>query len=94
VTAREEDAVEIRVLDLGQLGRVGQCLGGTRVLLEAPRIRRLKPWLIALGVERRLPALGRGERDRDACFAKDEIGCGKFFEPEPGLLAGVSQLVV
>ncbi|MCY1311323.1 hypothetical protein D9M70_616090 [compost metagenome] len=50
--------------------------------------------IIALRVERGLPALHGDKRHLDAGILQHVIGCSQFFQPEPGLLAGIAELVV
>src|SRR5689334_7501340 len=94
VAAGIEDRVEIGLIDTVEANRPGELRLGGFVGIEAARQFGLEHRLVALGIERRLAALGRRERYLGAGFLEDVKGCGKLFEPEAGLLAGVAELVM
>lgn len=62
---------------------------GLRVLLEATGDVRLEARILALGIERRTTALGRGQSDLRARVLKLIIRRGQLLQPEPGLAAGL-----
>jgi len=72
-------------------GQLGQRL---RIGFETPGQIRLERRLVALGVERRLPTLGRGQHDFGAGVLEGVIRGSQLFEPETGLEAGAAQFVV
>ena len=49
---------------------------------------------VALRIERRLAALGRGKHDLGAGFLERVVGGGELLEPEARLAARVAELVV
>ncbi len=94
MSAGVEDRVEVSLLDAVEADRLGElgfrcCIG-----LEAAREVGLEARLVALGIERRLPALGRGKHDLGAGILEGVVGRGELLEPEAGLAAGVAKLVV
>ena len=94
VTARVEDGVEPVHVHLGQGRGVGQGGLGLLVLVEPAGGVSLHLRLRARRVDGRLAAAGRGEGDLVAGVREDIVGRGELLEPEPGLAAGVAQLVV
>ena len=58
------------------------------------RVLGLEVGLVALGIKRRLAAVGRRERDLVASYLEHIIRRGQLFEPETGLAASVAELVM
>jgi hypothetical protein len=54
----------------------------------------LESRLVALGGERRLATLGRGQHDLRTGILEGVVRRGQLFVPEAGLAAGVAELVV
>ena len=94
MAAGVKDPIEITHFDIRQGGGVRQYLLCFRVVLETTGGVGLATFVIAAGINRGLPAFGRSQRDLRARVFKDIVGGCKFFQPEPGLLARVAQLVV
>ncbi len=94
VAAGIEDGVEVVRRDRAQLDRIGQDLLGRRVVLEPDHRLGLLGRVIAPGIDGRLPALGRGQGHLSPGVGEDVVGRGELLQPEPRLLAGVSQYVV
>src|SRR5215813_128015 len=67
---------------------------GIGVLLEATGDVRLEARILALGIERRTTALGRGQSDLRARVLKLIIRRGQLLQPEASLTARVAKLVV
>ena len=89
-----EDRVEIVRGDAGERhGGRERSLSGV-IALEPARGVGLRVVGIARGVDRRLPALGRGERDIGPRVLEHVIGCRKLLEPETGLVAGIAEIVM
>ena len=90
--------IEYRIKAVGGYARKYFCicesLLGRLVGLEPPGVIGLRIIGIARRIKRRLPALGRSQRDLRPGILEHIIRRGKFLEPEAGLLAGVAQLVV
>ena len=72
----------------------GQVLLRGVVRFEAPGRGGLCVLGVAHWIERRLAALGRGQRDQGARIMEHIVGGGELFEPEARLLAGVAELLV
>ncbi|MNI25290.1 hypothetical protein D3C73_789330 [compost metagenome] len=90
--------IEHRVIILGpnaaqQRGGGQRGLGGG-VLAEAICGSGLCVGLVAFGVQRRLPSLGRYQRQLCTGVLEGEIRCGELLQPEAGFLARVTQLIV
>ncbi|MNL52001.1 hypothetical protein D3C87_1751410 [compost metagenome] len=54
----------------------------------------LKRRFVAFRVQRRLPALGRGQHDVGAGVLKRVVRRGQLFEPEASFAAGIAKLIV
>ena len=89
-----EDRVEIVLTDAIEPRRVGEARLGRLVRLEPAGEIGLKFGFIALWVQRRLTALGRGKRDLGSGVEKDVIGRSELFQPEACLSACVAEPVV
>jgi len=94
MTAWIKHGIEIIGINLAQQHCAGQRRLGFRIAAKTVRRLSLGVLFIALGVQRRLSALGRGQRDGRAGVDKHIIGCGEFFQPKPCFLAGIAQLIV
>ncbi|MNV69732.1 hypothetical protein D3C71_1626560 [compost metagenome] len=94
VTAGVEHGVKVIGLHAGQQHGAGQFFLRGQIALETASGICLRISVIAFGVQRRLAAFRGCERDVCARVFEDVIRGGKFFQPETGLLTGVSQLVV
>src|SRR5215831_9071885 len=94
VAARIEDSVVVLLFYTLETHRLVELALRVRVLLEATGDVRLETWILALGIERRTTALGRGQSDLRARVFKLIVGRGQLLQPEPGLAAGVAELVV
>ena len=94
MAARVEDCVVIVGLHRAEYDRRRQrrlCCG---ILAKALGGFGLRVRLIAFRVQRWLAALGRGQGQLNPGVLEGEIRGGEFFQPEPGFLAGVTQLIV
>ena len=89
-----EDRIEVFLADGVEPHSVGELFLGGPIGFESTRVVGLKVWRVARRIERRLPALGRRKGDVGTRLFEHVIGCGKFFEPKAGFLAGIPQLVV
>ncbi len=89
-----EHRVEILGRDLIQTIGVGQQRLRLAIAVEALGRLGLGVRLVALRVERRLTALGRSQYHLRAGIQKGGVRRGEFLQPEAGLFAGVTQLVV
>src|SRR5262245_3684031 len=94
VAARIKDSVVVLLFYTVETHRLVELALPVRVLLEATGDVRLEAWILALGIERRTTALGRGQSDLRARVFKLIVGRGQLLQPEPGLAAGVAELVV
>src|SRR5215510_11781277 len=94
VAARIEDSVVVLLFYTVETHRLVELALRVRVLLEATGDVGLEAWILALGIERRTTALGRGQSDLRARVFKLIVGRGQLLQPEPGLAAGVAELVV
>ena len=94
VSAGIKDGVEILGLHRRQDDGRGQGGLGFGVGLEPARVVGLGVGVVALGIQRRLTALGRGQHDLRARILQRVIGRRQFFQPEAGLLARVAELIV
>src|SRR5262245_32329367 len=94
VAARIEDSVVVLLFHTVEAHRLVELALRVSVLLEATGDFRLEARILALGIERRTTALGRGQSNRRARILKLIIGRGQLLQPEPGLAAGVAELVV
>jgi len=63
-------------------------------LFEAPGCIGLRVGCIAAGIERRLSALWRSQRNTHARIDEYIIGRCEFLQPEAGLFAGIAQFRV
>ena len=89
-----EDGIVVFLLDAIEAHRLVQLGVGGGVLFEPTGEVGLEVRLVALGIERRAPALGGSEGDLDARILEDIVRRRQFLEPEAGLAAGVAELVV
>src|SRR5215475_3423723 len=94
VAARIEDGVVVLLFHAIEAHRPIELALRVRVLLEATGDVRLEARILALGIERRTTALGRSQSDLRARVLKFIVGRGQLLQPEPGLAAGVAELVV
>jgi len=94
VAARIEQRVEVFLPDAVEADGLVELGLRRRIVLETHRQVGAELGLVALGVERRTAALGRGERDLRAGILEDVVGGCKLFEPEAGSASGVAELVV
>ena len=94
MTTRIEHRVESPGHHVLQLVRGGQQRLRGLVILEATGGVGLCRGVIALGVNRRLSAERRGQCDLRARVFEHVVRRSKFFQPEAGLLAGLTKLVV
>src|SRR5262249_14386827 len=94
VAARIEDSVVFLWFHTVEAHRLIKLALRVRVPLEATGDVRLEARILALGIERRTTALGRGQSDLRARVLKLIIRRGQLLQPEPGLAAGVAELVV
>ncbi|MCY1486288.1 hypothetical protein D9M68_199290 [compost metagenome] len=94
VTARIEHRVEIIGLDVGKPVGVGEDPLRGGIVLEAGHRFGLVARIVAFRVDRRLPTLGRGQGNVDACIPENVIGRSEFLEPESGRFAGIAKLVM
>src|SRR5262245_43057617 len=94
VAARIEDGVVVLLFYAIEANRPIELALRVSVLLETTGDVRLEAWILALGVERWTTALGRGQSDLRARVLKFIVGRGQLLQPEPGLTAGVAELVV
>ena len=94
VAARIEDGIVVLLLHAVEAHRLVELGLRVGVLLEATGDVRLEARILALGIERRTTALGRGQSDLRARVLKFIVGRGQLLQPEPGLAAGVAELVV
>src|SRR5262245_33648474 len=94
VSARIEDSVVVLLFYTVEARRLAELALRVGVLFEATGDVRLKARILALRIERRTAALGRGQSDLRAGVLKLIIRRGQFLQPEPGLAAGVAELVV
>jgi len=67
---------------------------GLGIVVETLGGRGLKILFRALGIQRRLSPLGRGQGDLGPRILEDIVGGGKLLQPETGLSAGVTEFVV
>jgi hypothetical protein len=67
---------------------------GVSILLEPAGDVGLEVRLVALGIKRRTPALGRCEGDLDAGILEDIVRRRHFLQPEACLAPRVAELVV
>ncbi len=89
-----EDRVESVLADAVEPRRVGEARLGRLVRLEPAGEISLKFGFIALWVQWRLTALGRGKRDLGSGVEKDVIGRGELFQPEACHSACVAEPVM
>src|SRR6516225_2805750 len=94
VAARIEDSVVVLLFHTVEAQRLIKLALRLRVLLEATGDVRLEAWILALGIERRPTALGRGQSDLRARVLKLIIRRSQLLQPESGLAAGFAELVV
>jgi len=94
VAARVEDGVEVGLGEAVQAHRRCELSGRGLIGLKAAGEVGLEVRLVALGVQRRLSALGRGQGDLRAGVRERVVRRRELFQPETSLLAGVAQLVV
>ena len=89
-----EDGVVIVLLDAIEAHRPVELSVGAGVLFEPPGDVGLEARLVALGIERRAPALRRCEGDLGAGILEDIVRRRQFLEPEAGLAARIAELIV
>jgi len=94
VAAGVEHGVKVPGLHAGQRHGAGQLLLRFGIGLETARGIGLGVFVVALGVQRRLAAVGRCQGDLRASVLEHVVRGGKLFQPEARLFAGVAQLVV
>ncbi len=94
VPARIEDGVEAVLFHAVEAHGAVEPALGLSVLLEPAGDVGLEIGVLALGIERRAPALGRGQGDVRAGVFELIVGRRHLLQPEAGLAAGVAELVV
>jgi hypothetical protein len=77
------------MLDAIEARRPAELGVGVGILLEPPGDVGLKARFVALGIERRAPALGRCEGDLGAGILENIVRRRQFLQPEAGLAPGV-----
>src|SRR5271157_4356912 len=94
MATRVEDGVEVFLPDAVEANGLIELSLRTCVLLEPDRELSTECGFVALGIERRMAAFRRCERDLDAGVLENVVRGGEFFEPEPSLSSSVTQFVV
>jgi hypothetical protein len=94
MATRVEDCVIVFLLDAIEAHCPVELGSGVGILLESTRDVGLEVRLVALGIERRAPALGRCEGDLGAGILEDIVGRRQLLQPEAGLTPRVAELVV
>src|SRR5262249_13760136 len=84
VASRIEDSVVVFLFHTVEAYRLIELALRVRVLLEATSDVRLEARILALGIERRTTALGRGQSDLRARVLKLIVGRGQLLQPEAG----------
>jgi hypothetical protein len=64
------------------------------ILLVAFRVLGLRIGIVALGIERRLSAMGRSQGDLGSGIMENVVWGCEFLQPESCFLAGISQFAV
>ena len=75
------------------LGTGQLCLCG-RVIIKAARVLGLEIGFMALGIKRRLATKWGRQRNLHSRILEAVVRAGKFFQPEAGLLPGVTELIM
>src|SRR5262245_23817115 len=94
MAARIEDSVVVLLFYILQAQRLIKLGLRLRILLEATGEVRLEARILALGIERRTTALGRGQSDLHACILELIIRRSQLLQPEAGCSTGVAELGV
>jgi hypothetical protein len=94
MTTGVEDGIVVVLLDAIEAGCPVELGVGVDILLEPTGDVGLEGRLVALGIERRAPALGRCEGDLGAGIFEDIVRRCQFLQPEAGLSPGVAELGV
>src|SRR5262245_448006 len=94
VAARIEDSVVVLLFHTVEAQRLIKLSLRVRILLEATGEVRLEARILALGIERRTTALGRGQSDLYARIFKLIIRRSQLLQPEAGRSTGVAELGV
>jgi len=94
MTTGVEDGIVVFLLDAIEAHRPAELGVGVGILLKPTGDVGLEARLVALGLERRVPALGRCEGYLGAGILEDIVRRRQFLQPEAGLAPGVAELVV
>jgi hypothetical protein len=94
MAAGVEDGIVVFLLDAIEARRPVQLSVGVGVLFESPGDVGLEVRLVALRIERRATALGRGEGDLGPSILENIVGRREFLQPEAGLATRVAELIV
>src|SRR5262249_22921627 len=89
-----EHRVIVCGLHVRELDGVRQLALRRCILFETSHRGCLILWKITLGIDGRLAAFRRGERQRDASVSEYEVRRRKLFEPEASLSARVPELIM
>ena len=92
--ARIEDRVEILRSHIRKFDGICKVFLRRCIFLEPGHGGRLIFWQIALRIDRWLAAFRGGNRQLNTGVSENEVGSGKFFQPETGFAASVAELVV
>jgi hypothetical protein len=94
MTTGVEDGIVVFLLDAIEARRPVELGVGVGILLEPTGDVGLEGRLVALGIERRAPALGRCKGDLGAGIFEDILRRCQFLQPEASLPSRIAELVV